>query len=644
MLTIRHLNGALSGTDKPIEPGKERVVFGRALDCDVQYPPEESAVARHHFALVRRPSGSWTVELFGTPYVAVNGAPADAGMVVGDGSKIELGHPGGPSFTTSITADPSGDNYVATAVQAAAPSPRMLAIKAGTLAWLAAVVAIAIGVIGGVYAAYNEISTRMTASRLASTQKELAGKLAREADLRIGADSRERLARAVYAVQIRDAQGGLTAGGTAWIAGPDLLVTNAHVAVLREGLRPGEKMVVRAPGEKGEVLEVVSHTIHPGWVPFNAFLRTGLRLTRTYRLSANYGTLNGLGYDVALLRVAGGLPADARLPLATPDELENLASGSALGTAGYPAENMVFGPVQTKGVAPQLHVGVVTSVTDMFGLPADAKHRQLIQHDLPLTGGQSGSPIVGPRGNVVAVLNAMNTFAVEGVGRVPNAALVNFAQRADLVQELIDGTAEAKLAADRSYWQEVGKNFADAKDIFQQQNLTAAKPAAGMTAVLLGELSQELVASSGRRENAPTGDRYISSFEMVQKLAPGEDYFFTVAAEGGTTQLTAVVDDDVDNAAYIITAYHPFIACRLLTAAQQNTGDPKKPRAACVSGKEREAAMQIPAGSTAPRSMRLVVFNIRDVDDALARIPLKYTVRAYHWVADTTKPSNALLK
>ena len=40
MLTIRHVKGTLVGTETKLEPGKNRVVFGRQLDCDIQFPPE----------------------------------------------------------------------------------------------------------------------------------------------------------------------------------------------------------------------------------------------------------------------------------------------------------------------------------------------------------------------------------------------------------------------------------------------------------------------------------------------------------------------------------------------------------------------------------------------------------------------------
>ena len=87
MLTIKHLNGPQAGTEVSIDQSKDRIVFGRQLDCDVQFPPEETSVARHHFALVRKPSGAWTVELFGTPYVVIARL-----CLTGQGEALRAGH------------------------------------------------------------------------------------------------------------------------------------------------------------------------------------------------------------------------------------------------------------------------------------------------------------------------------------------------------------------------------------------------------------------------------------------------------------------------------------------------------------------------------------------------------------------------
>src|ERR1041385_8401093 len=143
MLTIKHLNGPQAGIEVKIDQSKERIVFGRQLDCDVQFPPEETAVARHHFALVKKPSGAWTVELFGTPYVAIDGQPADNGQVVRGGVKIELGRIGGPALGVGITEDARTDNYVKTAGQAEAASPRQIAAHASGTAKVARAVAAA---------------------------------------------------------------------------------------------------------------------------------------------------------------------------------------------------------------------------------------------------------------------------------------------------------------------------------------------------------------------------------------------------------------------------------------------------------------------------------------------------------------------
>jgi len=217
VLTIKHLNGPQAGTEVKIDQTKERIVFGRQLDCDVQFPPEETAVARHHFALVKKPSGAWTVELFGTPYVAIDGQPADNGQVVRGGVKIELGRTGGPALGVGITEDARTDNYLKTAGQAEAASPRQIATQASTMAKVAraiAAVAVLVAIGGGAFALYNSISASRATARLESAQKEFSDALAKEASLRISADVRAHLSRAVYGVQLQDADQRVRSGGT----------------------------------------------------------------------------------------------------------------------------------------------------------------------------------------------------------------------------------------------------------------------------------------------------------------------------------------------------------------------------------------------------------------------------------------------
>src|SRR5258705_4440710 len=101
MLIIRHLSGPRAGEEDRIDSKANRVVFGRGRDCQIVYPPEATIVSREHFALVRKPpgpTGHWTIELFGDPFVAVNSIPADPGRRATDGALFELGKRGGPSL------------------------------------------------------------------------------------------------------------------------------------------------------------------------------------------------------------------------------------------------------------------------------------------------------------------------------------------------------------------------------------------------------------------------------------------------------------------------------------------------------------------------------------------------------------------
>src|SRR5262245_28581702 len=121
MLIIRHRTGPLAGKDQRVD-GREpdRIVFGRdPAACDVVYPPDTAIVSRRHFALVKKPSGDWTIDLFGDPYVAMNGEAADLGAPVRSGAVFELGTDGGPSFEVVIPEEEAADQFPRTLAQKA---------------------------------------------------------------------------------------------------------------------------------------------------------------------------------------------------------------------------------------------------------------------------------------------------------------------------------------------------------------------------------------------------------------------------------------------------------------------------------------------------------------------------------------------
>ncbi len=156
---------------------------------------------------------------------------------------------------------------------------------------------------------------------------------------------------------------------------------------------------------------------------------------------------------------------------------------------------------------------------------------------------------------------------------------------------------------------------------------------------LLTQVPTTLKASEGTRkpvfddkQKPPRWDFDVFENYLFSKqsLTPGNDYLFYVAGEGGKTILKAQIDKKV--AQFAQNLNYPFINCRLLTPAQQDTGDPEKPRSACATGVERTGGMKIPPGDLKPRGVDVVVMNEREVDDPLALAPLKYTLRIYQWV------------
>jgi hypothetical protein len=115
---------------------------------------------------------------------------------------------------------------------------------------------------------------------------------------------------------------------------------------------------------------------------------------------------------------------------------------------------------------PQTKLGNITVVTDYFNVRRRPDANQLIQHDLGATGGASGSPIINAQGEVVAVLSAVNFYFLDdGSIRIPSGVGINFGQRADLVRELLDGTAQDKLASYEEQWREGLQGFTDLRSV-----------------------------------------------------------------------------------------------------------------------------------------------------------------------------------
>jgi hypothetical protein len=225
--------------------------------------------------------------------------------------------------------------------------------------------------------------------------------------------------------------------------------------------------------------------------------------------------------------------------VASDEDLRALSSGDDIGFVGYPMESMALGGVNVNQPAPTVQVGHVTAVTDWFGGKDLSGRGQFVQHSLPATGGASGSPIVTADGKVVAVLSGGN-IGMTPSGRIPLAVMVNFAQRADLVRELLDGTADSVQPSRTKEWEEGIRQFKSKKSLHGEhlketiaQMVRQFEQRTDKTAALREEMEGALSAADETgRGTAKT--RY-------GPLAPGS-YLLIAAASAAETDIDLYLD------------------------------------------------------------------------------------------------------
>ncbi|MGH6736440.1 MAG: trypsin-like peptidase domain-containing protein [Methyloceanibacter sp.] len=446
-ITITHLEGPLKGTEQTFGDDVPSVVFGRDREAArVVYPPQYDVVGRLHFELRRTKSGDYAVELFGTRYVEINGIPAENGMPVKSGSTFRLGRKDGPAFKVEIGA-PSAKGLLITGDQSEMTTGYSRLLRYGTYAG-GAFAAVLVGFFAYTTYLHSTLGHQIEAARAEAS--EIAKTEFSPAVLKT-------LEAAVYLVAKK--HGNVDeAAGTAFAFAPGKLATNAHVT---EAIKKGyesEYFLVTPNGDKVDIEGVVSH---PGYTAFENYKRT--QGTIQWDEFVALDLVNE--YDVGIIEVDPKIEFRALLEFASQEELEQLAPGTPVASFGFPVEGLAGD--QTASKAPgKLRFGYISALTDVFMIRAEPEHRLLIQHSVPVTGGASGSPLIDPSGKVIGIVNGGNTTVfkdkTESLGakvRVPNAALINFAQRADLLTSLADGDADSALTEEEAYWDEVAEQF-----------------------------------------------------------------------------------------------------------------------------------------------------------------------------------------
>ncbi|MCB2076869.1 MAG: trypsin-like peptidase domain-containing protein [Novosphingobium sp.] len=468
----------------------EEVLVGRDQSwAQFVIPPGEKLVSRRHARLYRDASGAWRVERQGDRFIAVNGVPVEQSSVLKSGDTLTLGKTSGPTLTVTYEAValPGGDED-RTATQEIVRTWRdyvpgieamgsRIKVLTGAVAMLALIAA-------GTIWYMSTLAHDFSAATL------------------------QRLEQAAYLVVLRDGNGGETPIGTAWPVAENKLVTNAHVAVLFDKLDHNkERLLVRSPGNDPKSYDVGSIRIHAGYKDFSGYVDRQSLGAEGFR-SAYTEASRPSAFDVALLIVDPQVTLSPVLELADKPELEKTGPGSRLAFAGYPLRCVDGSNTEQIAPTPNVQQGAVSSITDYFLFPpATADEGLLVQHSVPATGGASGGPLIGIDGKVIAVLSGgtvIDTGGAEGEKNPcrmsPSAVMVNYAQRADLVAELLAQSDEKAIGQRHAYWEAQVAKFANHYAYLKRQVVADAERSAKKSFdVVMEDQRSEPVAAAGNK-------------------------------------------------------------------------------------------------------------------------------------------------
>jgi Trypsin-like peptidase domain len=464
-ITIKHLDGPLKGTpNQTFDDKYMSVVFGRdPEECQVVYPSDYNVVGKKHFELRRGKAGDYSVGLFGSRYVGIDGNQVDDGDPVASGNVFRLGRKeDGPSFGVEI-AKPASKVLADTAVQDEVVSRRQRErdLRRQLIVGGGAIAVALIGIFAALYA--NHLRTSQLDYQLSALADEASDRAKKE----FSQAELDRLKAAVYVVgqKVDDIYKPVA---TAWAFETDKLATNAHVATLIAKGDEGE-FVLFAPSGGKPIQLTKGVSWHPGYDRFLGY--------RDTVGTTQFGNFKPLGlisqYDVGIITVDPKTPLPNNDPkthgpvvldLATKDKLEKLAPGDPVASVGFPTENLAGAGVAAE-IPSEMHFGHISALTDVFMCRAASSHLLLVQHSVPVAGGASGSPLINGDGDVIGIVTGGNVTGLKdetgaAAGRIPSAALINFAARADLLDALRSGKSEQQLADEQDYWKTAAERFA----------------------------------------------------------------------------------------------------------------------------------------------------------------------------------------
>lgn len=251
--------------------------------------------------------------------------------------------------------------------------------------------------------------------------------------------------------------------GTAWAFSENRFATNGHVAnglstTMKNMIIAGASEILTAEAKKagceslddflkkqGDKAEEIVNAAMLKVISQISNVRADIIINSTKKKSYNisyvqvhkdYGVVGSkFNPDLAVFTIDG--KHDNYFKLADKNTLENLKSGLPVAFLGFPVERLLEDNVHLDNPIASMQCGNIVAVSDFEMKDAGAAGNFLLRHNLPATGGASGSPIFNQNGEVVAALfggNVIGQVSVNGkIVRAPSAVQINFGVRIDLL-------------------------------------------------------------------------------------------------------------------------------------------------------------------------------------------------------------------
>ncbi len=418
---------------------KQIIKFGRRASSDVAFPEELTVVGHDHFEL-KREAGGYKFVINSLHRVFIDGKDVLNETELKKAKEVRLGSHDGPSLLLEPRqkSDPGSLGTIGNG-----QGVEIADVVRSSQHWLHLIAPALILLI--VVAGYAWYQYR-------SDTRDLSHEIGLIAHAGNFSKLLAKQEHSVFLVEEIDAGGNAQSSATAWVVampdGSKAFATNAHVAQLfYDAQAHNNTLVVRSPEKDHRQYLITAVRVHPAFAAFDKLIK------ETYAKSQAGGLIKAMelapSYDVALLIPETQAELPEALEIASDRELADIHSGQPLAMIGYPKEGLIVSDDSAPSTT--YEVGIVTSVRSFF-LTSDTGDLQLIEHSIPATGGASGSPIFNENGHVIGLLNGGNVVEIEPGKRHPNAAMINFAQRVDLLQEVIHDTAAAHLAIYQDQW------------------------------------------------------------------------------------------------------------------------------------------------------------------------------------------------